>query len=291
MNNDKKVLVTGITGFIGSNLVKKMISHGWNVEAIVRRGSHIELLSQDIRESVVFHEYGDNNTLATIVSMARPQVVIHLASLFLSRHEPNDVGPLLDSNVVFGTHLLEAMSRYGVKNFINTGTAWQHYQNAAYSPVNLYAATKEAFGNILQYYEEGHDIHAITLQLSDTYGEGDRRKKVFQLLREAADSGIPLEMSPGEQLIDCVHVDDVTDAFIMAADYLLSKQYELCGTYAVSAGKAISLRELVTRYEKIIGKPIPVMWGKRKYRPREVMQPWNKGKLLPGWGRKHRELM
>ncbi len=285
------VLVTGVTGFIGSHLVTKLLTMGVQVHALVRPSSRLDMLSAPIRKKVVFHVHNGENSLQTIMENVQPQLVVHLASLFLSRHKQEDVEPLLESNVIFGTMLLEAMVHCGVRNFINTGTAWQHYQNANYNPVNLYAATKEAFGDILRYYEEAQGVKSITLQLFDTYGEGDRRRKIFTLLREAAENGVPLEMSPGEQLMDCVHVDDVTEAFVLAMQYLLANQYEFCGTYAVSAGVAVPLKKIVERYEKILGKPIPVLWGKRTYREREVMVPWNEYKILPGWKRQHRDLM
>ncbi|MCL0069470.1 hypothetical protein M1N85_02030 [Dehalococcoidia bacterium] len=54
-------------------------------------------------------------------------------------------------------------------------------------------------------------------------------------------------------------------------------------SYAVSSGQPISLKELVRTYEQVIGKEVPIQWGGRPYRPREVMVPWNKGDKLPGW--------
>ena len=66
---------------------------------------------------------------------------------------------------------------------------------------------------------------------------------------------------------------------------------DLCGSYVVSSGKTVTLRELVRRYEKLIGKKLLIDWGARPYREREVMHPWRGGKILPGWVREHQELM
>lgn len=54
-------------------------------------------------------------------------------------------------------------------------------------------------------------------------------------------------------------------------------------TPKLSSGNPISLKELVAVYSRTIGKPLPIEWGGRAYRSREVMVPWNKGKKLPGW--------
>ena len=56
-----------------------------------------------------------------------------------------------------------------------------------------------------------------------------------------------------------------------------------CAQYAVSSGDPMPLREVVELFEKVKGRPLPVQWGKRPYRKREVMVPWNRGEKLPGW--------
>ncbi len=286
-----KVLLTGITGFIGSHLAERLLKEYWEIHAIVRPSSQLEVLSDDIRKHVMFHVHTNENSLPRIMEKSNPDLVIHLASLFLSQHSYEDIEALVDSNVTFGTKLLDAMSRYGIHKFIQAGTAWQNYQNAVYSPVNLYAASKQAFEAILQYYVESFGMHAFVLKLFDTYGPGDRRKKLLALLEQISKTGETLSMSPGEQKIDYVHVEDVVEAFLLAMKYLMEERFDLCGTYAVSAGQAISLRELVKRYEGLCGKKLSIEWGGRPYRNREVMVPWSDGSILPGWERKHRELM
>ena len=59
----------------------------------------------------------------------------------------------------------------------------------------------------------------------------------------------------------------------------------------MSAGVALSLKEIAVRLETLLGKKIPVHWGARSYRDREVMEPWSTGRLLPGWKRRRREIM
>jgi nucleoside-diphosphate-sugar epimerase len=171
----------------------------------------------------------------------------------------------------------------GVFKMINTGTSWQHFKNANYDPVNLYAATKHAFEAVLKYYIETTALNVITLKLFDTYGPDDRRPKLFNLLKQTEYRNIPLPMSQGEQLIDAVYIDDVIEAFLMAGKRLLDREHARYEEYAVSSGDPVSLRDLVRLYEKLAGKQLLINWGERPYRDREVMVPWNRGKLLPGW--------
>lgn len=220
-------------------------------------------------------------SLSAKLSELRPTVVFHLSSLFLSSHQAEDIKPLIEANLLFGTQLVDAMGRVGIRRMVNTGTSWQHYESRDYSPVNLYAATKQAFEEILQYYVEAHGMQIITLKLFDTYGPDDHRQKLFSLLKRAAE-GEPLDMSPGAQCIDLVHVGDVAEAFRIAAERLLDGQVSGHERYAVSSGNPMSLRDVVGLVESALKRKLPIEWGGRPYRSREVMQPWV-GSALPGW--------
>lgn len=283
MSEQRTALVTGGTGFIGSNLIKGLISTGWIVHAIIRQKSDPKALAKCVNKITLHEHDGSTESLVKILAISKPDVVFHLASLFLSGHTPKDITPLIQSNVLFSTQLVEAMNENGVKNLVNTGTSWQHYENKDYSPVNLYAATKQAFEAILQYYVEAKSIKVITLKLFDTYGPNDPRPKLFHLLERVAKTQEPLAMSPGEQLIDLVHVDDVVNAYLLAAKRLMDGLVTQHEGYGVSSGHPIPLKELVSVYEKATNTKLPIQWGGRHYREREVMATWTEYNLLHGW--------
>ena len=278
-----RALITGATGFVGSRLAQRLVRQDWEVHVIVRPASKLEQLD-GIRDRIKIYEHdGSTEHLENIVAAAKPEIVFHLASLFLAQHHAKDIVPLIHSNLQFGTQLVEAMVKNGVYRLVNTGTSWQHYENQDYSPVCLYAATKQAFEALLQFYLETTPLKVVTLKLFDTYGPNDPRPKLFRLLKATAEQQEPLAMSPGEQLIDLVYIDDVVEAYLVAAERLQAGLVYAHESYAVSSGQPISLKELVRLYEQVIGKELPIQWGGRPYRPREVMVPWNKGDKLPGW--------
>jgi nucleoside-diphosphate-sugar epimerase len=274
--------VTGASGFVGTHLTRRLVRDGWDVHVLKRPGSHLANAPEFSRVTTHAHD-GSSEGMSFCVRNARPDVVFHLASLFLSQHSTKDVEPLIESNVLFGTQLLDAMQTSGVANIINTGTAWQHYNNADYDPVCLYAATKEAFEAILEYYVQAEGFSVITLKLFDTYGPNDPRPKLFNLLNRAATSGEPLDMSAGEQLIDLVYIDDVTEAYVVAAQRLLAGRVKQHERYAVSSGQLLPLKDLVETYAKVTDRHVTVNWGARPYRPREVMTPWSNGQPIEGW--------
>jgi nucleoside-diphosphate-sugar epimerase len=275
-------LVTGATGYIGSNLTKRLLAEGWDVHVVVRMNSRLDTLDA-IRPSITVHQHdGSTNNMLRLVRDARPEVVFHLASLFLAQHRPEDVAELISSNLLFSTQLAEAMAANQVKHLINTSTSWQHYENAEYNPVNLYAATKQAFEDILAYYIEAHGFKVITLSLFDTYGPNDPRAKLVSLLWRTAVTQKPLAMSPGEQLIDLVHIDDVMSAYTIAANTsLIQETSHTC--YGISSGRPRRLIDLVALFERVTKLSLPITFGGRPYRDREVMQSWQDYASLPGW--------
>lgn len=242
--DERVALVTGASGFVGRHLVQRLVHDGWQVNIVVRLRTRLP----DTPEfsQVYCHLYdGSTEGMMRCIAKANPSVVFHLASLAISEHAAKDVESLIASNILFGTQLLEAMKVNSVTRFINTGTFWQHYSNEDYNPSCLYAASKQAFEALLEYYIQARSISAVTLKLFDTYGPDDPRPKLINLLNKAAATGEKLDMTAGEQLIDLVYIDDVVDAYVIAAQRLLKSEGFQHEAYAVSSGYPLTLKELV----------------------------------------------
>jgi nucleoside-diphosphate-sugar epimerase len=152
--------------------------------------------------------------------------------------------------------------------------------------VALYAATKQAFEDILQYYRETSGIRISTIELFDTYGPGDTRPKLFQLLKNLAGREEPLAMSPGEQLMNLLYIDDVVDAFSIMIDLARDGRLQE-DKYCASAADLLSLRQVVGLFSEITGRELRIEWGGRPYRDREFMDPRPVYPLVPEWRQRY----
>ena len=251
------VLVTGATGFIGSHLVRALAAAGQSVHALVRSDA-------DLGPHVMVHRLTDP---FTTVDDVRPDVVIHLATRFAAQHDPGELRQMIEANVTFATMVAEATLRVGAR-LVHATSAWQHYEGAEYSPVSLYAATKQAFVDVLAHYRAA-GLRTAEVCLFDTYGPGDTRRKLVWLLLDAARTGRPVQLGSGRQLIDLTHVGDVVAAFTLA------NRGDLDGKRLVArSGRTVTVRDLAALVEEVTGHRLDVEWGARQDRPREMYTDW-----------------
>lgn len=275
-----RVLITGASGFVGGHLAARRASLGDEVHVLVRPSSSREGL-QGIDCTVHVHD-GSLRGLIAIAEAAAPDVCFHLAARFVAEHRTADVDALVSDNLVFGTHLLEALDLAGCRRLVSAGTSWQRDESGSYAPVCLYAAMKQAFEDLAMWWVSARGLRCVVLHLFDSYGPRDRRGKLFGALDRAIASRRPLAMSPGEQQLDLVYIDDLVRALGVAADRTDGSAGAL-ERFGASSGERRTLREVVELYGEIRGSQVPVDWGGRPYREREVMVPWDGEPTLPGW--------
>ncbi len=271
-----KMLVTGATGFIGRRLARRLVEDGHDTHALLRPSSDPSLLPS----AVTIHR--DDGALDAILAAIRPDAVLHLATRYQHGHGHADIAPMLEANISFGARLADAASRAGTPAFVTLGTGAQNAGDGAL-PATLYAASKQAFETVLGAIARVGGLATATLIVFDTFGPGDTRGKILDRMIDAARSGAPLDLSPGEQAIDLVHVEDVIDAILLATDGLVAGALPGGGRFALSSNTPMTLRAIAATIGAALGRPVPANWGALPYRPGEIMIPWRGGTALPEW--------
>ena len=267
--SEKRVLVTGATGFIGKQLIRRLSGHrDVHITALSRNISNaLNMFPPDVYGNVMVIKADDWENIKTV----SPDIVIHLAALSTPRDDEAIIGPLIESNITYGVKLLNALSGgETLRLFINIGS-FAEYRKSPDSKdyAYLYAATKGAFHPFMEYYSDKLKFKYITAVLYSVYG-GDRTvKRIVDFIIDSMDSIEPVGMTPGHQALDFVHVDDVV-SFLC---HCICNEGRLThkGVYHIGTGQSTSIRELVGMIENISGKKCNVKWGELSYRERDIM--------------------
>lgn len=259
-----RILLTGATGFLGSALARHWVDRGHQLCLLLRSSSNTyrveELLDHvDVVRGVNLEKAKD------AVMQYAPDVIVHTACSY-GRFGESPID-LLDANVLLGVTLLQAVvNGFGPRTqFVNTGTVLD-------PSVSLYALSKQQFsqwGSALcsQYPQR---IQFVEVLLQQMYGAGDDRTKFIANVIESCRLNEPdLKLTPGEQLRDFIHIDDVVSAF----DAIIMRSASI-GNYEqidVGSGDAVSMKSFVKLVHRITQSRTELKFGAVPYRPTEPM--------------------
>lgn len=276
-----RILVTGITGYIGSHLARRL-SETHQVFGLVREPLNTTYI-HDFQDKLTLLPYdGSGVSLSEQMRACRPDLVYHLATYYTGAHDMDHVTKLVESNITLGAHLLEAMVSCGCRHIIYASSIMEHYRGMEYCPLNLYAATKRAFYDLLAYYADAGMLHTGTLVLSDTYGPGDRRPKILNIIQRHMGTEAPLALSDGQQDYAAVYIDDVVRAFELAGQQLYGGQWDN-QMFQVLPEHSHTLRETVEQLLSIRKTTVCAQWGKRPPAEREMRKTVRLYPPVPGW--------
>ena len=110
--------------------------------------------------------------------------VIHCATHYKKNHSYNDIKKMIEANIYLGNIILENHKQLKFQKFLNFTTVWENFMAKKNNPANLYSAYKLSFSNIINYYKKKLvKVKFYNLYLSETFGDNDKRKKLFNELR------------------------------------------------------------------------------------------------------------
>lgn len=273
MTRDRRALVTGATGYIGTHLCSYLAQGGWDVHAMVRRDS---VRRSGGEESVTRHRIeADLSNLDDIIEVTSPDIVFNLAAAMPGNPATEDpqtaARRLAVGNVDLPAALGRSLSQYDRPAIIHAASWWEwDAQGNPHTPEtapNAYTRSKIIGRHVLDEAAGNSAIALSTLVVHDTYGPHDWRGKVLNILVRAAVSGNALAMSPGAQMMDLVHVHDVVRAFARRGDAMLESSQAETTVGAISSGERMSLKAVAAAVESAAQKKLDVTWGAQPYRP------------------------
>lgn len=277
----RRALISGITGHLGREVARQLSAQGIEVYGVTRQlVAHDNALGKSARLVQI-----DGSTRGILVAFEQisPDVVIHLAGLSRREHRSSDIEPFVAANILLGTQLLEGMRLNGCRHMITAGTYLQHYDTDAFRAFNLYAATRQAFEVVLEFYVDAYEISAVRLTLADVYSEHDTRPKLMTDIARSSASSTPLTLRDPDAYVDLIHLEDAAAAFLQAASLLESGGIpeRTLSRYSVSSGEDITARELVHRFERQAGRHLQITHDSAPAPSRRIKP--RRGVPVPGW--------
>jgi UDP-glucose 4-epimerase len=259
-----KILVTGGAGFIGSHLVDRLISDGYDVVVTdnLFRGK-LENIKQHIDSGKInFHNTDIRDYSGLLKVMQGCEVVFHLAAQSNVMGAVENIDYSFESNVVGCFNTLKAAKETGVKRFIFSSSR-EAYGEAQYLPVdekhplsskNTYGASKVAGEKYCEVFQNMCDLEVVIFRLANVYGERDYNR-VIPIFHNNAFNKKDIHIYGGKQVIDFISIEIIVEAFMQA----INNQEALSGPTNVGAGKGVTLFDLAGRIMKLTDTDIKVV--------------------------------
>lgn len=254
-------MLTGATGFLGSHLAMALLAAGHDVVALKRRSSSLRRLGNAVSE-MAFYDIEELDVSRMFDECGSVDAIIHTATCYGRNNET--VSEVFAANTEFPLRLLDAGSRAGVKTFINTDTILDKY-------LNLYALSKNQLLQWGRYFSKHEKIHFVNIKLEHFYGPDDEPTKFSAYVINGCIGNVPeLNLTPGEQKRDFIHIDDVVSAYMI----LLEKEDRLNRPFIeldVGSGQPVSIRNFVMTVHDLTSSKTRLNFGALPYRNDEVM--------------------
>ncbi len=250
-----KILLTGSTGFIGSELLKKL-SQNNIIFITLRKKNKIYQKNKNINK-IYFNNYNKLNKSLKKISV---DFVIHCATHYVKHHKHDDLKKLSDSNILFGNIILENLDKMKVKKFINFSTVWENYDAKKDNYFNLYSVYKKNFCNLINFYKSKNlNTKFFDLMISDTFGKNDKRMKLINMLKINFKKNKTTHIVSKKLFLNLLNVSDI----INAVNLILNKKIKP-DTYILKNNVNYSISNIINKINKDSQKKIKIKWLSNK---------------------------
>ncbi len=245
MSTPRTALVTGVAGFVGHALAKRLLAEGWQVVGLdnlndyynpaIKQARLNDIAAQPNAAAFTFHKLclTEKAELEALCLATKPQVVVHLAAQAGVRYGLHNQTAYLESNLIGHFHVLQA-----VKALADTGHPVAHLLYASSSsvygnngaenadepfretddvsrPVSLYAATKRADEMVTHAWAHQFGTPCTGLRFFTVYGPWGRPDMTPLMFTHALHTGAPIKLFNGGDLWrDFTYIDDIIEAII-----------------------------------------------------------------------------
>lgn len=274
--NNKRVLVTGAGGFIGSHLVEALVNQGAQVRAFVRYNSrgdpgHLAMLPSEKFEQLEILT-GDIRDLPTMMAAAKGvDTILHLGALIAIPYSYRHPADVVETNVMGTLNILLAARETGVRRVVHTSTS-EVYGTALRVPISEdhplqgqspYSASKIGADKIAESFYCAYELPVVTLRPFNTYGPRQSARAVIPTIITQALSQPVIHLGNLDARRDFTFVSDTVNGFLCAA----TAPGVEGKTFNLGTGSEIRIGDLVNEVISIVGKPVRVDVESDRLRP------------------------
>lgn len=294
---NKKILVTGAGGFIGSHLVEKLVESGASVRAFVRYNSRTDpgLLRMASPDTVSKLELigGDLRDLEAIRKAVEGcDLVFHLGALISIPYSYFHPAEVAESNFIGTLNVLLACRDFKVTRLMHTSTS--EVYGTALTPMideshplqgqSPYSASKIGADKLAESFFCAYELPVVTVRPFNTYGPRQSARAVIPTIITQALAGNTIRLGSLDTLRDFTYVDDTVNGFLSAA---MAKDVE-GGTFNLGTGEAISIGELAEKIVQKVGTKATIEVDAARIRPqksevRRLLSDNSKAREELGW--------
>jgi len=263
--SEKRVLVTGARGFIGSHLCDRLVSERAEVHAVSR---------YPVKESASGMRWWqsdllDLGNLKSLLHQVRPDFVFHLSGQVSAAPQANNVLPAFHSLLTSTVNLLTLSSELGCTRLVITGSLTEPPPGRADTPPSSpYAAAKWAGAAFGRMFHSLYRTPVVITRPYMAYGPRQNPSKVIPYTIASLARGTAPRLSGGAWAADWIYISDVIEGMIRAAT---AADVEGC-TIEFGWGQLTSIRDVVHRIVSTMGTPVQPVFGALPDRPAEEIR-------------------
>lgn len=272
--NNKKILITGVNGFIGKNLVEVLSNYNVSIYGIGRKPYKSNELAR-------YYQFDITNysILESVLKEIKPNLIINLASIVTASREYEFFFKMVNINLNVLYYFYKIWKKCNLKFdlFINFGSA-EEYGN--YSDIiceedlweksnSPYAVTKTAGTRFIYMVANNEFFPAITVRPSMLFGEYQSKRKLIPYVINLLIDNKEVELTNGEQKRDFLYVKKFCRLLL---DLINSKKYKYGEIYNICSGIQFRLKDIILYIQrKLEISDSKILFGKLPYRNNEIM--------------------
>jgi UDP-glucuronate 4-epimerase len=267
-----KILVTGVAGFIGFHLAKRLLAEGNQVYGVDNLNNYYDVGLKQARLAQLlpnpqftfeFLDISDRLLTANLFTTGKFEVVVHLAAQAGVRYSLENPHAYVDSNLIGFTNILEGCRHNPVQHLIFASSSSIYGKNTQVpfsvanqvdTPVSLYAATKKANELMAHAYSHLYQIPTTGLRFFTVYGPWGRPDMAYYKFVQAIAEDRPIDVyNHGKMMRDFTYIDDVITGIVKLIPHQ-TKLHPPYKIYNLGNNQPIELQEFIAIIETLMGK-------------------------------------